>query len=74
MSTVSFISNSQPTEYYPLTYDLNGFNSRVIERLYILVLSKQLSLTLLTFLFFFLCNSILRSGSSAWYGLKISIQ
>ena len=53
MSTVSFLWNSLPIEYFPLTYDLNGFKSRINRHLLTVGSFKRDFLYALIFLCFF---------------------
>ena len=44
--------NSLPTEFFPLTFDINGYKSRVNRRFFPWILSRQFSSML--FIFFFI--------------------
>ena len=57
-------------EYFPLTYNLNGFKSRINRHLLTVGSSLRDFLYALIFMCFFSCNSMLCSGCSVLYGVN----
>ena len=78
ISTVSFLAeldwNSLPIECFPLTYDLNGFKSRINRHLLNVGFFSTDFLYSLIFLCLFFCNSMPCSGCSNDGIIKLVLQ
>ena len=66
-SRIARLWNSLPVKCFPLTYDLNGFKSRINRHL---LTAGSFFLHVSTFMGFFSCNSMPRSGCSALPGVN----
>ena len=66
-SRIASLWNSLPVKCFPLTYDLNGFKSRINRHL---LTAGSFFLHVSTFMCFFSCNSMPRSGCSALHGVN----
>ena len=62
--------NSLPIEFFPLTYDLNGFKSRMNRHLLTVILSKHISCMLYFFRASFSCISMPCSGCWTLHGVN----